>query len=289
MTQRAMTMEESESSVRKQYSLFGAQIEIVLLDTSGHAAETVMDEAYALGVRLQRVFNIYDDQSEISHLNRERTLRASPEFLHVLRLALDLCQRTKGAYDISRGKQFLQRKRGAVVMPVESSYHDVKIEGRIVRLPHPDAWLDLGSIAKGYIAERMVAYLQAQGATAGYVDARGDLRFFGDPIVVGVQHPRQLGNLCSIRVSNVGVATSGDYQQYHQDYDESHLLNKKEIISATVIAEDLTIADAYATILMVCDTPTRDRLLKGTLLKAMTVDKSLHVHYYNGFDTLVVP
>ena len=43
------------------------------------------------------------------------------------------------------------------------SYEDIIIDGNLVKLGHPEVKVDLGSIAKGYIVDRLVVFLKAQG------------------------------------------------------------------------------------------------------------------------------
>ena len=273
--------------IGRKYTLFGSEAEFYV-DAEEFIAEPLMKDAYALALRLQKIFNIYDESSEISMLNRNRQIKASPEMIEVLSTALKLCELSGGEYDISLGKQFLQRKNGQELTVRKCSYKDIQIDGDTIRLLHDDAWLDLGSIAKGYIGERICLFFQEQGIVSGYIDARGDLRIFGEPMYIDVQHPRNNGMLLSIKVKDKGVATSGDYNQYNKSYDSSHILNKKEIISATVISDDLMHADAYATILMVCDPDTRERIIIDAGYHALTIDKDLNIKYYNGFENIVI-
>lgn len=244
------------SHITQQHPLFGTQAEITLLDAQEEFAKEAIDESFELGVRLQSIFNFYDPKSELSTLNKKRELKVSKELLQVIILALDFCKQTNGVYDITHGKQFLERKQGKELTPTTTSYKDVIIQGNTVRLQHPDILIDLGSIAKGYIAKRMAEHLEEFGAEQGYVDARGDLQCIGE-ITLNVQHPRKEGNICSLIIENKGVATSGDYKQFNKSFSHSHIINKTNIISATVIADDVTIADVYATLLMICNDATK--------------------------------
>ena len=170
---------------------------------------------------------------------------------------------------------------------INASYKDVVIKDNTILLKHPDVLIDLGSIAKGYIAMRMARHLQEFGVEDGYVDARGDLQCIGE-ITIDVQHPRQEGKICTIKLNDKGVATSGDYMQFHKDFSKSHILNKTNIISATVVADDVTIADVYATLLMVCDDKLKDKIMRKNGIQAMTIDDDLNIRYYNGFEGLII-
>ena len=90
--------------------LFGKEIEVLLPEVDEILAEEIIDEMYLEALRLQKIFNIYDKDSELSRLNKKRKLKVSKELLEVLVFSLKFCKLTKGKYDISIGKNILQRK-----------------------------------------------------------------------------------------------------------------------------------------------------------------------------------
>jgi thiamine biosynthesis lipoprotein len=92
------------------------------------------------------------------------------------------------------------------------------------------------------------------------IDAGGDLYLGGTnagglPWSVGIRHPRLDGQLCeALRVSNVAVCTSGDYERRSPAaYGEHHILDPRlgrspgDTASVTVIAGSAMLADALAT------------------------------------------
>jgi FAD:protein FMN transferase len=120
--------------------------------------------------------------------------------------------------------------------------------------------LHFGAWAKGYAVDRAVAVLRRHGVNAALVNAGGDVRGFGHPWRVGVQHPRLPGAvLAVIEPGDLAVATSGDYEQYFEQDGERyhHLLDPRvgeparECRSVTVLAADCTLADALATAVFV--------------------------------------
>jgi FAD:protein FMN transferase len=272
----------------KSYKLFGSEAEF-FLEADEMFSGPLMNEAYLLALRLQKIFNIYDDSGELSTLNRDRHITASPELLEVLTKSIRLCRLSNGEYDITLGKLFLQRKKKEKLEKTACmcSYNHIDIIGNQVKLLNKDVLIDLGSIAKGYIAERIARFFVEQGIESGFVNARGDVRVFGEERQVGIQHPRKDGLLYTISLKDKGIATSGDYKQYDKEYSNSHIINQKEIISASVVADNLTDADAYATILMVCSREVRERLINEIGFPAMIMDKGLNIKFFNGFEGLI--
>lgn len=271
-------------------NLFGDEIEIVVYSTDKFLVSEIIEETYKEGLRLQKIFNFFDKSSELSKLNKEREMIVSDELLGVLKKALKFCKLTNGKYDITLGKQIIQRKKGIQITPVKCSYKDIEIKKNHIKLNNKEVIIDLGSIAKGYIADKMVEFLVSEGVMSGLIDARGDIRAFGNHYeVLDIQHPRDKNKIIhTIKLKNLSVATSGDYNQYYGNFEKSHIINKKDIISATVIAPTLEEADVYATVLMVSSRKERkDIINKNRKIKVLTVDSNLNIDYYNSFEKYI--
>lgn len=268
--------------------LFGGNIDVVIYDTPQEIVEEVIEIVYSEGLRLQKVFNMYDTNSELSILNKLRRGTISSELLKVLRKAMLFSEMTHGSYDVTLGKYILLRKQGKIVIP-KCSYKDVYINGAEVVLTHPEVVLDLGSIAKGYIADRLAELLQKNGIEEFLIDARGDICVMGKHThVLGIQHPREEGIIYSIKLRNMAVATTGDYKQYFKDFETSHIINQKNAISVTVVAKTVEEADIYATALFTCSTKRRNELIKSNNnIKVLIMEKDGNLKMLNDFKELI--
>ena len=60
------------------------------------------------------------------------------------------------------------------------NYKNIVIDGNQVMLTDPDSELDLGGIAKGYIADRMKEYLNSKGITSGIINLGGNVLTIGE-------------------------------------------------------------------------------------------------------------
>ncbi len=234
----------------KKFNLFAGDVEIILYDIDPSLAEGFFEDIYQEAIRLQKIFNFYDKKGELSKLNKRRKINASTELLTVIKKAIKYCELTNGRYDISKANQIIARKNSLPLPNKSCSYKDIHIKNDQISLGHPDVLIDLGSIAKGYIVDKLVEFMQNQGIESAYIDARGDMRIFGDhEELVEIQDPRDHNStIGSIQFKNQAIATSGDYKQYNNnDFNSSHLLGKEDLISVTVIADNLTLADVLAT------------------------------------------
>ncbi|MBQ35061.1 MAG: FAD:protein FMN transferase [Candidatus Latescibacteria bacterium] len=224
--------------------------------------------------RLAGKLTHYGSVGEVARVNRDAHsgwVEMSEELSEVLGLSLDLARRTGGAFDPSLGAltqlwgfpdAVQPPTRGAIDSALSrSGYVHVRLEGGRVRFARGGVRLDLGAGAKGFVVDRTVARLQAAGATAGVVEAGGDLRYWGTKPDgrdwhFGVQHPREPELV--VAVGDVGLAalaTSGDYEQtfesdgqrYHHLLDPETGMPARRTVSATVWAPSALAADGLAT------------------------------------------
>lgn len=276
---------EDELSITK--GLFGGTIDFVVYTLAKNEARQIVEEAYKEALRLQKIFNFYDEASELSVLNRKRVLHVSEDLGKVIRRALHVSALTEGRYDITLGKAIAQRKKGEEITQLGCSYKDVHINGNLISLKHGDAMIDLGSIAKGYITDKIAEFLQSNGLEEFVIDSRGDILVSGKrQHVLEIQHPRdKQKSLGSVEMTSGGIATSGDYKQFHKNFEDSHLLNANDLISVTVIASTLAEADLHATAIFVAKKKDRACLLdKNKDIRAFLVDKKLRVKTFNNFE-----
>jgi thiamine biosynthesis lipoprotein len=133
--------------------------------------------------------------------------------------------------------------------------------------------LDWGGIAKGLAVDRAAQAIQALGIARGFINAGGNLFCWGKnpdggPWKIGVKHPRRDGFLGVLSISDVGAATSGDYQRYfesegvryHHIFDPKTGYSARGKQSVTVIGPEAVICDALSTALFV--SPDPERILK---------------------------
>ncbi|MEI6290767.1 MAG: FAD:protein FMN transferase, partial [Chloroflexota bacterium] len=146
----------------------------------------------------EKQFTRFSSTSELSKLNQVRGawFNVSEEMLEVISLARDFVEETSGLFDPSilpdlhragydRSMDII-REHGALpgswnAHPNRPAFDDILIrpEERLVSLPM-DMSLDLGGIAKGWIAEKAAGVL-AQFVPVCIVNAGGDLFTVGTP------------------------------------------------------------------------------------------------------------
>ena len=131
-------------------------------------------------------------------------------------------------------------------------YRDVILESNEVTLKNPDAKLDLGGIAKGFVADRITEYLESQGVASGLINLGGNVVAIGtkngsDPFEVGIERPYsdRTEIIGSVSVIDQTVVTSGIYERkfekngklYHHILDpETGYPVETDLEAVTIIA-----------------------------------------------------
>lgn len=139
--------------------------------------------------------------------------------------------------------------------------NSIKINGNQVTA-FDNAKLDLGGIAKGYIADKVKAHLIESGITSAVINLGGNTMLLGDkkgkPFTVGIQKPfGQNGEtIATLELKDKTCVTSGIYQQYFE-YENKiyhHIINTatgypfdNNISSVTVITDNSATADGLST------------------------------------------
>jgi len=233
------------------FPMFGKEIIIGFEDVEDFALETYKENIVTQALRLQKIFNFYDENSELSRLNDLRKITASKELLYVIKTALKYCKLSEGKYDIAKGVLFIAKKKNMPVSNISCSYKDILIENDYITLLNENILVDLGSIAKGYIVDCLSNYIKSLGFDNFFIDARGDIMFNNYYVQIGIQDSRLNGLVHEFVLESGSVATSGDYLQYFDSFENNHLLNNKEYSSVTVVHKSLMIADVLATVISV--------------------------------------
>ncbi|MFI3313208.1 MAG: FAD:protein FMN transferase [Eubacteriales bacterium] len=242
--------------------------------------EDVIDGAFARARELENQLSRTVETSDLSAIGQGGDVVVGADTLAVLETALDICQRSDGALDITMGgvSDLWDFGSGSPVLPEKSeiegelshvSYENVIVnpENSSVAMVDDHAVLDLGAVAKGYIVDEVAAYLEGQGVTSALVNFGGTISAIGDKygedFSIGLQQPfypnddNQASQLAGV-VSLAGetMVTAGTYQQCFVQENQlyHHILDPKtgypaqtDVASATVFAESAALGDAIST------------------------------------------
>ncbi|MBQ7384091.1 MAG: FAD:protein FMN transferase [Clostridia bacterium] len=163
--------------------------------------------------------------------------------------------------------------------------------------------IDVGAIAKGYVAQRIFETLKALGYKNFVLSIGGNVIAAGYkekdlPWQVGVDNPSDTSKtLCSLSLTDKSLVTSGSYQRYytvdgnryHHIIDPFTLVPKNDFLSVSVISEDSALADAMSTALfnMPYDMGA-ELVLKTDGLEAMWVTRDGEILYSENFKSYII-
>lgn len=241
---------------RHAFRAMGTDVELLLDSEDGVEAFAAAEAEFE---RLEALLSRFREDSELSRLNRDRALDASPDFLHLTELALDARELTGGRFDptvhdalVAAGydRTFeLVPPRAEAVAGTAACGGRVRIKGTRIELDD-GARLDFGGIGKGFAADRAATLLASAGPCL--VNAGGDVAVRGGTWPVGVQTAH--GTL-TLELSEGALATSGrDRRHWRRGGHELHHLidprtgrpSRADLIRVTVVGVDAVVAEVWA-------------------------------------------
>lgn len=265
----------------------------------------------ALRARLQAAVDQVDGEmstfiarSDLNRLNAARLgvwVEVSPDLYDTLSLSLHLNELTKGAFDITIGREVGHWGFGAlagranvnVAPPHQWDFAftlpvlELDAVNRRVR-KHLDVQLDLSGIAKGFGVDRLTETAREMEIDAGLFSIDGEFRALGrkpdaSGWAIGIEAPDTSARAAQsvIELTDAAVATSGTYRHcrdldgktvHHTIDPRTGTPSSSGIVSATVIAPTTTLADALATALLVSGAPLADLLAQTLRIGYLLID-----------------
>lgn len=238
---------------------------------------SVLDGAMELCRQYEQLFSRTVETSDISRINSAggAPVTVAPETAELLNIALKICEESGGAFDITvTPLTELWNITKASIPPADADitealkkvgYKNITVSGNTVTALG-GATLDLGGIAKGYIADKLKDYLVSKGVTRGTINLGGNVVLIGDndgkPYSVGIQKPFGVTGeaALTVKLSDKTAVTSGIYERYFE-FEGSiyhHIIDTStgyptdsDIASVTIITDSSSIADGLSTACLV--------------------------------------
>lgn len=249
---------------------------VITVTLSKGGSDALLEEAFHIADRYEDMFSATIASSDISRINQARgkAVSVSEETIALLEKGLQYCALSDGGFDITIGKlsslwNFSENEgvvpdAAAIAEAVSTvDYRAVVISGHEVRLQNPDAAIDIGGIAKGYIADQMKAYLMEHGVTEGTINLGGNVlclapKADGSLYRIGIQKPfdARQATAAVVEVEEKTVVSSGVYERffYADDTLYHHILDpstgypfENNLLSVTVICESSADGDGLST------------------------------------------
>lgn len=233
-------------------------------------------------VRVGASVNAFDSTSNLSRINRSETFIADSMLQTVVFAAKRIHAASDGAFDPTLGPVIRAWGFGQGHEATgDTAYLDSLrlfvgfdkwnvADGRVCK-DDPRVELNLSGIAKGYGCDAVADMFMRNGVRDFMIEIGGEIRAGGanpdgTQWTIAIDKPMVSDSviheyLTTVSITDCGMATSGDYRNFHTDANGSrfgHTLDPKtlrpahtDVLSASVIAPTAMEADGFATACMV--------------------------------------
>lgn len=223
--------------------------------------------------------NSRDDSINISKDSTVFTAVISNDLYELLDCSLQLSQETDNAFNPALGQviDLWDYKSTSCIVPDSTSVmkalaHSnpdsiiLNPDTHTLTITDPLLTIDLGGIAKGYVADRLKEMLIQNGTIEAVIRLAGNIYCIGDKYgqsyKVGIQKPFSTRGetLSSVNVSDTSVVTSGIYERYFEVNNTiyHHIIDshtgypsQSDLISVTIICDESVVADALSTAVLI--------------------------------------
>lgn len=253
---------------------FDTVVTITLYD---QREEELLDQCFSMAQSYENLFSKTVENSDVWNINHGdgQPVRVSDDTLALLHAALSYSRLTDGKidptigpvtqlWDFSASSDGLIPSQEALTEALSHvGYENILIDGNNVCLSDSQAQIDLGFIAKGYIADRMKDYLLSQGVKSATINLGGNVlaigsRPDGSPFRIGIQKPFAPDGTVALAlpVSDLSVVSSGIYERYFEKNDViyHHILDTKtgypiqnNLFEVTILSQSSMDGDALST------------------------------------------
>jgi FAD:protein FMN transferase len=257
----------------------------------------------------ERRFTRFSEDSELSQLNRAAGswFHVSPDMLNVIMLAREYVDLTQGLFDPSILPDLLRvgydrtmdiiRAEGGSVPSSPFTRQRTPLNGLVIRSEEsliyllPGVSLDLGGIAKGWIAEQAAAIL-AEFSTVCAVDAGGDMYLSDlpkgmDGWPITLEDPQNPGEVLTVlNIPPGAVATSsvakrtwkqGEKQRHHLIDPRTGEPAETDWLSVTVIAAHTDLCEVFAKALLIAGAQDAPAIAENADIAYLAVDREMNI------------
>ena len=240
----------------------------------------LLEEALALCDTYEQIFSRTAKTSELYQLNHGQlstegeAYSVSDAMAELIAEGLAYSELSGGAFDITiepvsslwdftSGHKIVPAQRELDLAKALVNYKKVSLSGKQLFFEKEGMALELGAIAKGYIADQIKEFLVSKGVKSAIIDLGGNIlcigsRTDGEPFRIGIQRPfadRQ-EQIAVVEIADKSVVSSGIYERFFEKNGVfyHHILNPKDgypyennLVSVTIISDESVDGDGLST------------------------------------------
>ncbi|MBQ9355546.1 MAG: FAD:protein FMN transferase [Clostridia bacterium] len=273
---------------------------IITLDIN--CDQKTLEEAFLLCEKYENLLSKTRKNSDVYKLNNANDyITVSKDTVKIIKRSVYFSGLSGGLFDITicpvtnlwdfEGTTLPDRKEIEEAIK-NVNYERIKTDGEKVFLDGTE--IDLGGIAKGYIADKLLSFFKEKNVADGIINLGGNVIVFGDKEKsVGIAKPFSENEIVAkVKLKNKSIVTSGTYERFI-DIDGKiyhHILDPKtgyscetDLNSATVIGDTSLDLDALSTICILLGKEKATKLIEQTEnTEAVFIDKQGKLTYTKG-------
>ena len=288
----------------------------VQIDSYSGIPKKTLNEALNLCDYYENIFSRTKEDSELSRVNSNQTTDISKELYELISAGLEYAALSNGAFDITIGSVSSLWDFTAESPKVPDSgriaealthvdYTRVSVsdngDGTYSISKPDDVILDLGAVAKGYIADKIKDFLEENGVKHAIINLGGNVLCIGkktntDNFGIGVRKPFAANN--EVLVDDSSVVSSGNYERYFYADDGTfyhHILNPatgysydNDLSDVTILSKDSLTGDCLSTTCFCLGLEDGMKLIESfDGIEAVFVTNEGEIHYSSGAKTYV--
>ena len=309
---------------RSFYDYFDTVSTITAYDTDEAQFNKHYDAFYNKLGEYHRLFDIYNEYEGINNIKTIND-KAKDSPVKVDERIIELLEFGKEVYEISGGKTNIcfgsvlslwhtaqeEKKLPDENKLKEAAKHTdindlvIDSENKTVFFKDKDLKLDVGAIAKGWVAKEICNWAQEELWNSAMLSLGGNICTFGYKEGDGkslwnvqIESPKQndKNGVAIVKIKDMSVVTSGDYQRYFELDGKRycHIISTDTLYpsefmhSVSVLCEDSALADALSTTLFNMSIEEGKALIEKTDgTEAVWVDESYNTVYSSGFESFL--
>lgn len=264
---------KSEPISQKEFCL-DTVVQITLYDSQ---SKNILNKCFDICKKYELICSGTNSSSELYKLNHNPQKTSpqpiSKDLAYMISQGLYYSELSKGAFDITIGSisSLWDFKSEKTVLPDTSlitqnlsnvSYSNISCTNNQIVYKNPDTMIDLGAIAKGYIADQIKAYLLKKNVKSALINLGGNIlcvgNKYGEDFTIGITNPKQTAeSIITTKINDQSVVTSGIYQRnmtinkhlYHHILDpHTGYSYDNGLASVTIISSKSIQGDALSTV-----------------------------------------
>ena len=290
---------------------FDTVISIAIYDSED---ETILDGCMKMASHYDQLFSAQKEGSDIWNVNhaKGKPVTVDSDTADLLQKALYYARLSGGRFDPTLGGvSSLWNFNGQTPGPVPAAsdissalthvgYQNIELSGNTVTLKDPDTQIDLGAIAKGYIADQMKSYLQKQGVKSAIINLGGNVLLVGskpdhESFTVGIQKPFADNStyITTVSASDLSIVSSGTYERYFEQDGKKyhHILDpstgypvENHLLGVTILSKRSVDGDGLSTTCFVLGLDEGMKLIESLPdTEAVFITDDDQLHYSSGF------